>query len=68
MKELDLIIEYEQGNISKDNFLKLFSMLIKNGHAWILQGHYGRTANNLIKNGIIDKQGKINKPKPFEPY
>lgn len=60
MKEFSLIIEYEQGNISEKNFLKLFSMLIKNGHAWILQGHYGRTAHDLIKNGIISKQGKIN--------
>lgn len=60
MEELDLIMDYEQGNLSEDNFLKLFSMLIKNGHAWSLQGQYGRTAHALIEDGIISKQGKIN--------
>ena len=39
--------------------LELFSHLIKNGMAWTLQGHYGRTASHLIDNDYINRDGKI---------
>ena len=55
----DLIIEYENGELAPENTLKLFAELIKNGHAWTLQGHYGRTAEGLIDAGYISKTGEI---------
>jgi hypothetical protein len=57
--EIDLIISYESGELSNEKTLELFSMLVKNGHAWSLQGSYGRTAHNLIENGYLDNQGNI---------
>lgn len=55
----ETIVAYEDGTLSRDETLKLFSHLIKTGVAWILQGTYGRTANNLIKEGHISKEGEI---------
>ena len=55
------IIEYEQGELSPDCTLDLFSELIKTGQAWKLQGHYGRTAEHLIQKGFITRDGQITK-------
>jgi len=59
MDKIDLIMEFESGEISEQNFLNLFSDLIKTGECWTLQGLYGRTAQNLIDNKVIDKNGVI---------
>ena len=59
-EQLNFIIEYESGELSETKTLELFSNLIKTGLCWSLQGHYGRTAKELIINGIIDKSGEIN--------
>ena len=58
-RQVDLIMDYEGGDITKENFMELFSILIKNGNAWTLQGHYGRTAHGLIQMGYISKDGDI---------
>lgn len=58
-ERVNLIMEFESGDISDENFKKLFSNLIKIGLCWNLQGFYGRTAQNLIDNKIIDEKGKI---------
>ena len=55
----DLIIAYEKGELSPERTLHLFAELIRTGHVWILQGHYGRTAQSLIETGYISKKGKI---------
>ena len=57
--EVSLIMAYEDGQLDDSGILKLFSMLIKNGHAWSLQGHYGRTAKALIDAGYINENGSI---------
>ena len=57
---VDFIMEYEDGELSDEGFLKLFSFLIETGQAWSLQGHYGRTAHALIDRGVIDHKGNIN--------
>ena len=57
--EVDLIIAYESGELNEQKTLELFSMLVKNGHAWSLQGTYGRMAHQLIEAGYLDKQGNI---------
>ena len=57
---IDYIIDYESGQLDDYSVLELFSHLIKNGMAWSLQGHYGRTATSLIENDYIYKDGAIN--------
>jgi hypothetical protein len=58
--EVGNIIAYEEGTLSNEETIVLFSHLIKNGHAWSLQGMYGRQAQAFIDAGIIDRNGKIN--------
>jgi hypothetical protein len=53
------IIDYEQGNLSEKKTIKMFQNLVNSGKAWKLQGHYGRTAQALIDNGWISKEGKV---------
>jgi hypothetical protein len=57
--EVGYIIEYESGELSAEKTLELFSELVKNGHAWSLQGSYGRMAQALIDRGFLDRQGNI---------
>jgi len=57
--QLDYIMRYEAGELSDNQGLELFAHLIKNGLAWSLQGHYGRTARSLIDGGYISSKGKI---------
>ena len=58
-KYVDLLIKYEDYGLDDREFLELFSYLIKTGDCWTLQGHYGRTANELIEGQYIDEQGNI---------
>ena len=59
MTLVDKIIDYESGDLEFTQTLELFSELIKNGMAWTLQGHYGRTASVLIDSGYISRAGEI---------
>lgn len=56
--ELNFIIRYEEGTIDDDEVIEGFQHLIDNGHAWQLQGHYGRTAMQLIKLGLCHVKGE----------
>ena len=60
---IDYIMDYEMGNLSDLDTLKLFSELIKNGMAWNLQGHYGMTARGLIDNEYLLDNGDFNEGK-----
>ena len=60
MNLIKQIIEYENGEGTQEEAIQLFSELIKNGQAWSLQGHYGRTAQSLIDRDIISSDGTIN--------
>ena len=55
-----LMMDFEDGDISKYNFYKLFSYLIKTRQAWRLQGFYGRIAKAIIESGYISNDGTIN--------
>jgi hypothetical protein len=59
MSQIDLIIQYESGELDDQQVVFLFADLIRTGQAWILQGHYGRTAQRLIEAGWIDKKGNV---------
>lgn len=64
MAPVEQIIAYETGELSEADTLALFSSLIADGSVWVLQGHYGRTAVQLIDAGIIDAGGKISEQHP----
>ena len=53
------IMDFEGGEITNDEMVKGFAELTKVGLVWKLQGTYGRTAQDLIDNGYIDKKGKV---------
>lgn len=59
MSQIDLIIQYESGELDDQQVVFLFADLIRTGQAWMLQGHYGRTAQRLIEAGWIDKKGNV---------
>ena len=52
MNHLDFIMSYESGECSEEEVIAGFQKLIDDGTAWQLQGHYGRTAQALIENGL----------------
>jgi hypothetical protein len=47
------IIDYEQGELDDDQTVDLFQKLVDTGMAWELQGSYGRTAQFLIRAGVV---------------
>jgi hypothetical protein len=50
----DLLIRYEQGNLSEEEFLTLFQQIFDTqAYKW-LQGHYSRTLSQLCSVGLID--------------
>lgn len=59
MPDIAAIIAYESGTLGDLDTLNLFSDLVRTGHAWTLQGHYGRNAHALIENGVLDTEGNI---------
>mgnify|MGYP003115674333 CR=1 FL=1 len=46
-------ITYEQA------YIQAFQYLIDTGHAWMLQGWYGRTAKHLIETGICKQAQEV---------
>lgn len=59
MDYIDSIIAYEQGDMTEQEIVYFFAELIKSGIVWELQGHYGRTASALIREGWIDSEGNV---------
>jgi hypothetical protein len=46
------------GMLDEVETLQMFAMLIKTGQVWQLQGHYGRTAKELIDMGVLTADGE----------
>lgn len=53
MDQVDKIIAYENGELDDEQTVELFQELVNSGLAWQLQGHYGRTAMDMLKAGLI---------------
>jgi hypothetical protein len=53
MDQVDKIMKYEGGEMSDEETVEFFQELVDSGLAWQLQGHYGRTAASLIKQGLV---------------
>ena len=51
---VDRIVAFEAGELDEDGIVDLFTYLIRTGYVWQLQGFYGRTAMELMRNGYID--------------
>jgi hypothetical protein len=51
---VDKIVHYESGNMDELETVEFFQELINSGLAWKLQGHYGRTAQHLIEEGLCE--------------
>jgi len=57
MKNLNtLIVQYEKGELTEDETITLFQELIDSGLVWKLQGSYGRTARDLIEQGLCTEK------------
>lgn len=52
--DIEKIIAFEEGNIAEDDLIELFQGLVNTGNAWTLQGFYGRTACQLIAEGLVN--------------
>lgn len=50
---MDDIIRYETEGLEEDEFVEFFQRLVDTGLAWQLQGSYGRTAHDLIVQGVV---------------
>jgi hypothetical protein len=49
------LMDYEDGNLSQEETIALFQALVNSGMAWTLQGSYGRTAQDMLKAGLIHR-------------
>jgi hypothetical protein len=50
--QIDMVIRYEAGELSHDEEIVLFQLLIDSGLAWSLRPNYAQTAAELIDLGV----------------
>ncbi len=58
---VDDIIAYESGDLNFEEVVNLFQNLVDTGMAWSLQGAYGRTATDLLEEGLIQPFPRVEK-------
>lgn len=49
------IAAYEDGRLDQEATVDLFQYLVDTGLAWEIEEHYGRTAEELIREGLITR-------------
>lgn len=59
-------MQYEDGQMNREETIEFFQELVNSGMAWTLQGQYGRMAMALIKAGLVTMP-KIRKVKSHDP-
>jgi len=59
LSNMQVLFDYENGELDEIQSLILFSELVKSGLAWQLQGSYSRTAQALIEGGFLEFDGTI---------
>lgn len=64
--QIDMIIRYEQGELSDPEIVDLFQDLIDTGIVWELQGHYVHTAIVLLGLGEC-RSAKTKHPNTMRP-
>lgn len=50
---LEELVSYEQGQLDEEETREFFQALVDTGLAWSFQGHYGRMAARMLKEGEI---------------
>lgn len=58
MIDVDKVIRFESGEMNQDEIVEWFQEMVTSGAAWSLQGFYGRTAQTLIDNGLVNPNVK----------
>lgn len=53
MDTVDLIMKYEQGDMTTDEIVEFYQHLVDTGTIRGLQGHYQRAASKMIQAGLI---------------
>jgi len=53
----DKILDFESGQMTEEEIIEFFQELIDSGMAWSLQGTYGRMAQALIDQGLVEVRG-----------
>ena len=59
LSNMQVLFDYENGELDEIQSLILFSELVKSGLAWQLHGSYSRTAQALIEGGFLEFDGTI---------
>jgi hypothetical protein len=54
MANVDDIIAWEEGRLSREQERRFFQRMVNTGEVWRLQGMYGRRAQELLNAGEID--------------
>ena len=54
-----LLMDFEDGLLDSYDTLKLFGALISTGTINHLQGHYQRTARDLVETGYLSNEGDV---------
>lgn len=57
MPPIDLLLDYEDGQLDFTQTVAMFQDLVNSGLAWRLQGSYGREAARLISEGHVNMPG-----------